>query len=150
MTTVLNTVSYFFSVSGLIFILTACCYQSESWQPWNECTDQNIFITIGSCRATQAFLCLSIIFIWIGMMTEKIVNTDKNEVRHYLWIGVCYFLGGVFMFIAMGIFTGSLNKYHHDSNVGIEWSSTWALGWAGASFEVFSGLLTISFYSLVD
>ena len=53
------------------------------------------------------------------------------------------------MFIAMGVYTGSLNKYSQDTGSAISWPNSWGLGWAGASFEVFAGFLYLVFYCLV-
>ena len=64
-------------------------------------------------------------------------------------IGLMYFMAGVFMFIAMGVYTGSLNKYSHDTGSPLLWPGSWGLGWAGASFEVFAGFLYFIFYCLV-
>ena len=75
MTFALNLAGFFFSTTGLIFILTATTFQSESWIPWAECSDQSVFIDASCCKATKSFLCLAVSFVWIGMMVDKIIVT---------------------------------------------------------------------------
>ena len=53
--------------------MTACCFQEDSWIPWADCKSSTTqaFIDEDSCRTTQAFLCLAVIFVWLAMMYDR-------------------------------------------------------------------------------
>ena len=51
-----------------------------------------------------------------------------------------YFVAGIWMIIAMSIYTGKLNEYHKDNSGSyLKWPPSWALGWTGASMEIAAG-----------
>ena len=68
-----DVLGFFFSTIGLIWIVTACCYQADSWTPWADCdsTSNKDIIDENSCRTTKAFLCLAIAFVWLALMWDR-------------------------------------------------------------------------------
>ena len=73
----------------------ATCFQDESWRPWNNCSDtqQNPPIDENSCRATKAFLCLAICFVWIGWIWDrrhKFLDVETGGIMGHVTVGIIY------------------------------------------------------------
>ena len=132
----IDLLGFTLAMISLILMVTACCFQSKSWLPWRSCGKSS------DCQAWQAFLCLSIIFMFLGFMLDRArkfsdVFSDANQA--HLITGVLWFIGGLFEIVALSVYTAWANKTY----IGTSYPATYALGWVAAILGLLSGLVFI-------
>merc|ERR1712071_18614 len=132
----IDLLGFTLAMMSLILMVTACCFQSKSWFPWRGCGNSS------DCVAWQAFLCLAIIFMFLGFMFDRArkfadVFSDANQA--HLITGVLWLVGGVFELIALSVYTAYFNKYNKNRS----YPATYFLGWVAVILGMLSGLVFI-------
>merc|ERR1711976_116379 len=129
----LDILGFTLALTGLIFMVCGC-FEAGRWNPWGYSCGKN-----SDCQAWRAFLCLSIIFMFLGFFFER-VNKFKDLVSSqssvHLVTGIIWFIGGVFEIVALSIYTAK-------SNSNAKWPASYALAWTGALLGVIAGILFI-------
>merc|ERR1712130_455049 len=128
----IDLIGYTLAMISVILMTVCCCFQKNSWFPWISCGKNS------DCQAWKAFLCLSIIFMFLGFLFDrarKFGDLFNDDNRVHLITGIIWFLGGVFEVIALSIYTA---WYTAKSP---KWPASYALGWVAAILGLFAGIM---------
>ena len=130
----IDLIGYTLAMISVIMMTVCCCFQQYRWVPWGYKCGKN-----SDCQAWRAFLCLSIIFMFLGFIFDrarKFGDLFNDDNRVHLITGVIWFLGGVFEIIALSVFTASSKSTY-------KWPASYALGWVGSILALFAGIMFI-------